>query len=235
MSILLPSNGRAKELQTRYDVWRPRQNHRHSILTSLRFYLHTQCPFCPKPTMNDPSNLHKLYIKTTNGGAYYCFRCGSKGSWYDFVKRYRGFSTGDEVPSTLFSRKPPSTATDQPPQTSSPDYKISPQTYDSIQPLTLPSATSQKVYSASLETSSFVLNYLLKTRGLSLPVLRKYGVGSTSLKFQSKNGWEDSECVTFPWLLKAEEINRLENFRGCKSHVEGEGEVLKRKRINILT
>lgn len=42
-----------------------------------------ECPFCPKPTNNKPDNLYKLYLQVGRG-AYFCHRCGAKGSWLDF-------------------------------------------------------------------------------------------------------------------------------------------------------
>lgn len=41
------------------------------------------CPFCPKPHKNKVDNLWALNIKS-NSGAFICFRCGTKGSWFDF-------------------------------------------------------------------------------------------------------------------------------------------------------
>jgi Toprim-like len=42
-----------------------------------------ECPFCPKPTNDKPDNLYKLYLQVGRG-AYFCHRCGAKGSWLDF-------------------------------------------------------------------------------------------------------------------------------------------------------
>lgn len=49
-----------------------------------------ECPFCNKPTNEKADNFYKLYIMI-GGGAYFCHRCGAKGSWYDFKKHFGGF------------------------------------------------------------------------------------------------------------------------------------------------
>ena len=43
------------------------------------------CPFC-SPTKGKIDNLWKLYIKRGDG-AYFCHRCGAKGSWFDFKSK----------------------------------------------------------------------------------------------------------------------------------------------------
>lgn len=47
------------------------------------------CPVCPKPHYNKPDNLWKVYIHDASG-AFNCFRCQSKGSWFDLKKIYAG-------------------------------------------------------------------------------------------------------------------------------------------------
>ena len=49
-----------------------------------------ECPFCTKPTRNEPSNLYKLHIQI-GGGAFFCHRCGTGGSWYDLKAHFGGF------------------------------------------------------------------------------------------------------------------------------------------------
>jgi twinkle protein len=41
------------------------------------------CPFCSKPTHGQADNCYKLYVQV-GGGAYFCHRCGTGGSWFDF-------------------------------------------------------------------------------------------------------------------------------------------------------
>jgi len=54
-----------------------------------------ECPFCPKPTGGKADNMYKLYV-ATGSGAYYCHRCGGKGSWFDFCKRLGGGADGNK-------------------------------------------------------------------------------------------------------------------------------------------
>lgn len=57
-----------------------------------------KCPVCPKPHKDQISNMWTLNIKQ-NSGAYLCFRCGSYGSWTDFVKLLLNneFSLGEPI------------------------------------------------------------------------------------------------------------------------------------------
>ena len=48
-----------------------------------------ECPFCSKPTNNKADNFYKCYVNI-GGGAYFCHRCGSGGSWFDFKSTLRG-------------------------------------------------------------------------------------------------------------------------------------------------
>ena len=41
------------------------------------------CPFCDKPHHNKIDNIYTLNIKP-DSGAFLCFRCGTRGSWFDF-------------------------------------------------------------------------------------------------------------------------------------------------------
>lgn len=47
------------------------------------------CPFCPKHHHEQLDNMWTLNIKP-NSGAFFCFRCGSKGSWIDFKNSILG-------------------------------------------------------------------------------------------------------------------------------------------------
>jgi len=61
------------------------------------------CPLCPKPHNNDYSNMYTMnVIKAT--GTFHCFRCGSKGNWFDFkdkvVQRFYGKSLNELIGNT---------------------------------------------------------------------------------------------------------------------------------------
>ena len=45
-------------------------------------YVIRSCLLCPKPHGDKPDNLFKLYVRKADG-AYFCHRCGARGSWYD--------------------------------------------------------------------------------------------------------------------------------------------------------
>jgi len=47
------------------------------------------CPLCPKDHHNKADNLYTLNFKADDG-AFLCFRCGSHGSWFDFVRYMLG-------------------------------------------------------------------------------------------------------------------------------------------------
>ncbi len=44
-----------------------------------------ECPFCEKPTMGKADNMFKIYVQI-GGGAYFCHRCGAKGTSSRIVK-----------------------------------------------------------------------------------------------------------------------------------------------------
>ena len=46
----------------------------------------TECPFCKKPHYEDRTNLYTCNIESTKG-VFHCFRCGDKGSWFDFKNK----------------------------------------------------------------------------------------------------------------------------------------------------
>lgn len=56
-----------------------------------------ECPFCSKPHNNKVSNLWTLNLKE-NSGAFLCFRCGTHGSWYDFVRHILGDTVNFDKP-----------------------------------------------------------------------------------------------------------------------------------------
>ncbi len=55
-----------------------------------------ECPFCEKPTHGKADNMFKIYVQI-GGGAYFCHRCGAKGSWYDFKMRLGGYEVTDHL------------------------------------------------------------------------------------------------------------------------------------------
>jgi len=159
-----------------------------------------ECPFCTKPHRGKADNLWKLYIKREDG-AFFCHRCGSRGSMFDLkaklgdvptTSRFGGKqgpqSLVDVVESALSAREAGGTADDAAPR--------------------LPDNETAASYCRDLIEGRHddVLTYLTKTRGLSPAVLRKYGVGASNFSFRGDAGWERHPCVVFPWLITSEQL-----------------------------
>lgn len=169
-----------------------------------------ECPFCSKPTNNKPDNFYKCYI-ALGGGAYFCHRCGAKGSWYDLKSELGGFTVGDYSSSAAgddnisqthhrsnnnnnnnknyqqqYLQQPP-----PPPQQRTP------------QPLPMPHLKLNSIHSSRLfdpqnspthNTDEYnVMQYLQRTRGLNRSVLQKYGVGCAMYTFPSKKKLEKGD------------------------------------------
>jgi len=151
------------------------------------------CPNC-HDHKNSPDNLNKLYVSKENG-TFFCHRCRSKGSWFDF-KRDHGAGRNDIGPVMQVKEKPK----DQGPLP------------------TIPANTS-KEYIDNLWTKRFsgVLRVLCgkhyegtddngalyadtKPRHIKPEVLKKYQVGCTTRTFASETGPRLHTCITFPWI-----------------------------------
>jgi twinkle protein len=195
----------------------------NEVRTSRTHVVLKECPFCDKPTNNKADNQYKLYV-STGGGAYFCHRCGSKGSWYDFKMKLGGFEVvgiGDNQGATrATSSRRSSNQTDGRRTTQS----------TTAAPLPMPSKRLAACYISSLvdqpETNQ-VLDYLLNVRGLLKTTLRKYGVGRATYNFPSKepnspNTYVAAECVTFPWIMRGSEVKEQEALRGADYNSEQE-------------
>jgi hypothetical protein len=92
--------------------------------------------------------------------------------------------------------------------------------HTSVECLPLPHARMAGFYSSRLldppHEDNDVLQYLHTVRGLSSKTLRKYGVGRAVYKFPSdKGGYQDAECVTFPWIMRICDVQSQETLRGA--------------------
>ena len=63
------------------------------------------------------------------------------------------------------------------------------------------------------------LKYLTEVRGFTKRTMRKYGVGLGAYSFRStdpakKGRYERAACITFPWIMRAAEIEEQEGLRG---------------------
>jgi hypothetical protein len=142
-----------------------------------------ECPsagFC-SPTKyagtGKPGNDYKFAI-LRDGGAYFCHRCGGKGSWYDLRLGMSG-----AVPSSL-EGEVQSTPRVRSGDTPRPDAAIAARC-----PVALFDAQGSEVK-----------RYLHETRGLDDRTLAVYGVGYASRKFRDGERWVDEPCATFPWI-----------------------------------
>ncbi|KAL6068923.1 Twinkle protein, mitochondrial [Balamuthia mandrillaris] len=145
-----------------------------------------ECPCCPDHK-NKPDNLFKLYISRSTG-AFFCHRCGKKGSWFDFKKLLGG---GGEVVAP--TAREDSIAITAP----TPSKPI------------LPVQTTVNKYTTGLMEGQFPKVMQMLTgkkdpshRHLSLDVIKKYKVGATNFNFYDpvSNTWKEHTCVTFPWI-----------------------------------
>lgn len=208
-----------------------------------------ECPFCPKPTGGKPDNMYKLYV-ATGSGTYYCHRCGSKGSWFDFCKRLNGGKNGGDQYEVVDARGRSNGAQQQrvgggayQPQAQRGQQYQQPMMRQDQQMghadtgggacLPMPSQRLAAAYITSLLDASAspspdsanntsktnaALTYLTQTRGLSTKTLRKYGVGRGYYNFPSSDPnstarYVREECITFPWIMRASEVNEQEELR----------------------
>lgn len=235
-----------------------------------------ECPFCTKPTNDKASNLYKLHIQI-GGGAYFCHRCGTGGSWYDFKARLGGYVVERTFPNSTtnnnnhynynvsgtavgFSNNPGSLQRNPSYVNTNDrlgggmvggsfgrgrmgigfDSTFQHQQDDdatiagggggnTIECLPLPHARMSGFYSSQLldppNEDNDVLKYLQDTRGLTSKTLRKYGVGRATYKFPSdRGGYQDAECVTFPWIMRASDVQSQETLRGATFTVPNQKE-----------
>jgi len=221
-----------------------------------------ECPFC-HPIKGKSDNMHKLYVQL-GSGAYFCHRCGAKGSWFDFKMKIGGFQVNDTGSS--YNGRAPNTsanaasntsiykreATDissskwKPKQTSyDPDELIPGATRgqnqqnsnnDYCSPMPNPklaavyisnlyvdnAQNNQPANSIAVTTSNKIspIDYLTNVRGLNRQTLRKYGVGRAMYKFRGdgkqNHQFVSAECITFPWFMRASEVQEQEALRGNK-------------------
>jgi hypothetical protein len=205
-----------------------------------------ECPFCSKPTHGKVDNLFKLYI-LIGGGAYMCHRCGAKGSWFDFTQKTGSFEV-DNCSGDLWNHGHSNTtkfnAIDG--QSHHSTRSLDPHNSKTAC-LPLPSPTAHKIFMSNLlnpipsndiqhhtrdYTSSrdqeLALRYLMNERGFTRKTLRFYGVGLTMQKFPSEGGqYVKAACITFPWMMRANDVKNQEALRGAEFSWDGAEDKLK--------
>lgn len=196
------------------------------------------CPFCTKPANGKADNQFKCYIHSTTG-AYFCHRCGSGGSWFDWKLKISGnlgstvdpsyYGSQEQSPLPRGRGRPSNSENAYHHPTSTGAPRDPPR---STAPLPMPSPRLQALYSTQLldivggggtdHSNNPCLEYLIEERGLNQSTLRKYGVGRAEYSFADNAGtWKKSECVTFPWIMNVTAIEYQENLRGAKFTWEG--------------
>ena len=217
-------------------------------LTSSDFVIRGQhvvmkvCPFCvaskPNSDYDDQTNQCKLHILQGNG-VYMCHRCDARGSWYDLKKELGGFAV-EGVKESAASGSGGGVGSHGSPAgnngggSAGRHRAAAAAAKKAEEPLAMPPRQLNSVHAAALfspnpdGSENEALRYLTETRGLTRPVLRKYGVGAASYSFPDKSGgklaYVPSRCVTFPWIMREAEVAEQEEMRGANYGWRKEGE-----------
>lgn len=170
-----------------------------------------ECPFCEKPTQGDPSNLFKLYIKI-GGGAFFCHRCGIKGSWYDLRNRIGGHGVDISSPLETIANSTPALS-----QTSH---------IPKLPPPRINASYMANLFDVKDSVKSAALKYLTEKRGLTTKTLRKYGVGTAKYQYptatptpgKTKNHYMELDSITFPWFISLHQLNEQERLKGNRPY-----------------
>lgn len=232
-----------------------------------------ECPFCTKPTRNKPDNLYKLHIQI-GGGAFFCHRCGTGGSWYDLKAQFGGFNVERGMSNSNNSVKRGSGSSghsqssgysggnntdgwnysnSRQRQQSNGDINENGNASGTEACLPMPPTRLSGLYSSRLldevkkpsenemiqnakgntkisdAGKNDPLRYLTEVRGLNTKTLRKYGVGRASYRFPSDKqggGYQDSECITFPWIMRESDVRTQEAMRGANFELNGDNKEL---------
>ncbi|KAF2075894.1 hypothetical protein CYY_002785 [Polysphondylium violaceum] len=144
-----------------------------------------ECPFC-SDTKGKLDNLWKLYISRETA-AYFCHRCGNKGSWIDFKVNLGDLSLDSSI------MKSNGTSGDR--NTNAMD-----DLHHDVNPTDLKKMAS---YAGELDKHPDVIQKLTGRgpgeRGLRLETVQHYNVGVTSQSFFFNDEWQEHKCITFPW------------------------------------
>lgn len=179
--------------------------------------------------------MFKIYVQI-GGGAYFCHRCGAKGSWYDFKMKLGGYEVVDAMgrsaaPNTA---APTSSSMRHSTNRKNPSGGRGSDGNGNGAPLPMPSQRLQAAYITNLvngknKGEQEALAYLKSERGLTKQTLRKYGVGLGVYNFPSSEPGQHgryirADCVTFPWIMRASEVHFQERLRGASYNWEKDTE-----------
>ena len=186
------------------------------------------CPLCPKPHNDRPNNLWTLNFKPESG-AYLCFRCGSYGSWHDFLRNFMG----DEISGPLFGNRDQEVVSRE---VFYDFYKSKLMNYDRVKSITNGIIENNEgSYAINLdenendkgiELSKRVMHYLtgnFPSRGLDTNTLEKFGIGLGEEMFKDQhNNLILVPCVYFP-LVGKEMKRKKEDWIVMKTKMKGIG------------
>ena len=185
------------------------------------------CPFCKKPTRNSPDNQWKLTV-WLDTGSHHCFRCGSKGSWFDFKKKMGDIPNVTNVTgATMDQSRQYAGAVSNAMEYSgqSANESSSSKSGAKLTP-PLPIQNIVHEYPANLFTKPKfqpVLDYLLNVRGLTRATLQEYQIGACVHKFPNPdkpgNVFEEQICITMPWVKTKEQMEVMK--QQMESHEKG--------------
>ena len=196
------------------------------------------CPICPKPHNGKPDNLWTLNFKP-NSGAYLCFRCGSYGSWHDFIRNF----IGDEVSGSMLGSRDKEVV---PREVFYDFYKSKLLNYDRVKEITASrfegegNCDNQVISDSKLnsiendkgiELSKKVMHYLtgeFPSRCFKTATLEKFGIGLGEEIFKDQNGnLVLAPCVYFPMVGK-EMKRKKEDWMVMKTKMKGIGSEYKK-------
>lgn len=214
-------------------------NLQHKMRSSGQIVVES-CPLCPKPTHDKPDNLWTLNFKA-NSGAFLCFRCGSHGSWHDFVRAV----IGDEISGPSFNGRQDKEVVSR--EVFYDFYKNKLLNYDRVKTLTTKASEKESVEDKTgtdvtdkhpnssdkgIDLSKRVMQYLtgdeLPARGLSMKTLEKFGIGLGEELFRDQNNnLTLVPCVYFPMVGK-EMKKKKEDWLVMKTKMRGIGSDFKK-------
>ncbi|KAG2378480.1 hypothetical protein C9374_008119 [Naegleria lovaniensis] len=157
------------------------------------------CPFC-HDTKGKITNLWKLYINR-HTGAYFCHRCGSKGSWFDFKTSFHK----DSIISTLHSESSTSRQNNNLKSSTANTSQTNSKRRDK------PTRKEFEFFRNNFDGPDFpeAVQYLEKVRGIKREVAQLYGVGCGIFPFMKSVRKQSSNSNTEEDSMVEESLERV--------------------------
>lgn len=156
-----------------------------------------ECPFC-HPIMDDPTNMYKLYVLTSNG-LFHCHRCKTQGSWLKLRRQISGVSSEAGEPPIMGSGELGMLDGEQSDDEASTGGAPSP-----------PRSSLQRYQEMLNVHQKDMKKFIRNERGLNADVLEKYGVGlGKSWFYDAKTDIKCEElCYMFPMFSSHRKLVR---------------------------